>query len=67
MKKLYMQAIDYFNKAIELNPSFAAAYANRSELYCTLGKQDQYKADIDKACTIDKKILYFTWNVQSLH
>ena len=45
----FKQAIQDFNKAIELNPNYAAAYNNRAYCYQELGDKAKAQADFAKA------------------
>ena len=49
----YDKAIVAFNKAIELDPSFAIAYNNRGWAYIELEQYEQGIADCDKAIELD--------------
>lgn len=52
-KKEYDQAIACFDKAIEIEPSFAQAYCNRGTAYYEKGQYDRAILDFDKAIEID--------------
>src|SRR5208282_248957 len=49
------EAIDAFNKALELNPKYAAAYYNRGAAYYYLGSYNQAIADYNKAIELNMK------------
>jgi len=55
----YDRAITDFNKAIELNPKYAAAYADRGQAYRELGNYNQALADSNKAIELDQKNPFF--------
>jgi tetratricopeptide (TPR) repeat protein len=46
-------AIENFNKAIQLNPEFAAAYTFRSKAYSQIGKYEKAFEDNDKALELE--------------
>jgi tetratricopeptide (TPR) repeat protein len=52
----YQQAINDFNKAIEIYPHFAAAYINRGGAHYKLGNHQQAINDFNKAIEIDPKL-----------
>ena len=45
----HKEALNAFNKAIELNPKFALAYGNRGVAYSDLGNYQQAINDYTKA------------------
>ena len=47
--KQYPAAVEDFTKAIELNPTWADAFANRAEAYRALGQEDNAEADEERA------------------
>jgi tetratricopeptide (TPR) repeat protein len=47
------QAIEYFNKALELNPNFAEAYIKRGNSYYSKQDYDRAIADYDQALAIN--------------
>jgi tetratricopeptide (TPR) repeat protein len=49
----YEQAIAEFDKAIELDPNYTAAYANRGNVYSQIGQHDKAIADCNKAIELD--------------
>jgi len=49
----YKQALDDFNKAIEINPYHATGYTGRGLLYANLGYYQQSIQDFDKAIRIN--------------
>jgi tetratricopeptide (TPR) repeat protein len=51
----YDEAIAAFTKAIQLNPKYSSAYANRSAAYGTLRDHQQALADSNKAIELDPK------------
>lgn len=54
----YAEAMDEFNRVIELNPMFAKAYANRATLFMQSGDLERAQADYQQACTLDPKLLH---------
>ena len=51
--KIYDEAIEYLNKAIELNPYFSNAYVYRGMVYYQLEKYSEALKDYNKAIYID--------------
>lgn len=49
----YQEAIDYFNKAIEIKPDFAYAYSNRGYAKLMLGNTKEAFKDIRKGIDLD--------------
>ncbi len=49
----YQQAVDYYNKAIAINPTDTDAYNNRGIAYRNLGKYQEAIQDYTKAITIN--------------
>ncbi len=48
-------ALDAYNKAIELDPKVAKSYINRGRIYYYLGNYNQAIADYDKVIELDPK------------
>jgi tetratricopeptide (TPR) repeat protein len=59
--ELYKEAISHFDKAIQLDPEFAEAYAERAVSYSLLGQYQTAITDLDKAIQIDPN-LAIAWN-----
>jgi len=57
-QKDYTGAIEYFNKAIELNPNFAYAYNNRGYAKMQLGDLSGARKDITKSLEMDSTNSY---------
>jgi len=51
-KKEYDKALTAINKAIEIDPQYAAAYVKRSNIYFTKGQKEEAKKDLDKAIAV---------------
>ncbi len=51
----WREAIDAFNKSIELNPNISMTYNNRGVAYDNLGNYNQEIADTTKAIELDQK------------
>ena len=49
----YQQAIEDYNKAVELNPEYALAYYNRGNAYLSLDKYQQAIEDFDRAIALN--------------
>ena len=49
------EAIDHYNKAIELNPRFAGAYNNRGNAKSSLGQNEEAIEDYNKAIEINPR------------
>jgi tetratricopeptide (TPR) repeat protein len=49
------EALDYFNKAISLDPNYVAAYENRGKLYVFAHRYDEAQADYTKALELNPK------------
>ena len=47
------KALQYYNKAIELNPRYAPAYSNRGDAYMKQGKRSQAMAEYRQVLAID--------------
>lgn len=54
-KYKYKEAIESYNKAIELNPRYADAYRYRGEAYDEMGEYDKALEDYNKACQLNPK------------
>lgn len=54
----YAEALDDFNRVIQLNPMFPKAYANRATLFTQSGDLEQAQVDYERACTLDPKLLH---------
>jgi tetratricopeptide (TPR) repeat protein len=54
-KREFEQAIFLFNKSLEINPEYAAAYGTRGIIYSRREKYDQAISDFNKALEIDRK------------
>jgi len=54
-KGQYDQAISNFNKALEINPSYALAYRNRGAAYLAKGQYDQAISDCTKTLDLDPR------------
>ena len=52
----YDEAIEEYNKAIELNPNYAIAYARRGQAYFKLEKFDLAIPDLAKALELDPNL-----------
>ena len=50
------QAINDYDKAIELNPQYASAYNNRGIAYARLGDSRQAIKEFDKSIELDPKV-----------
>jgi len=50
------EALQWFNQAVELQPFFGGAYANRGILYDRMGEYDLAVADYEKALELDENI-----------
>lgn len=49
----YNDAIEKYNKAIQMRKNFDSAYLNRATTYMRIGKKDQSMKDFDKAIKIN--------------
>ena len=65
-KEGYDQAIQNYDKAIELNPNFAEAYNNRGNAYEDKGEYDQAIQDYNKAIELDPENAEFYTNNRKL-
>lgn len=52
-EKYFKQALDHYNKAIELEPKMAQAYMYRGVLYIQMNKVDDAKKDLDTLYKLD--------------
>jgi Flp pilus assembly protein TadD len=48
-KRQYRQAIEDFDNAIRINPSYVAAYVNRAKAHLAVGNAEQAEADLSEA------------------
>ena len=53
----YEQAIQEYDKAIELNPNFAKAYCNRGWSYLSLGEKERAIQDYSKAIALNPNLV----------
>jgi Flp pilus assembly protein TadD len=51
--KDYARAIEHFNRAIEIDPTYAPAYHGRGVAYLALGEQDRAIAEFSEAIRLD--------------
>ena len=58
----YDEAIECYQKAIELNPDFAGAYNNMGLAYQYLGKQDEANICFQKTSMINRNIGFIELN-----
>src|SRR5262249_48628646 len=61
----YEKAIADCSQAIELDPNYAVAWADRGNIYGRLGENDQAVADCSRALELDPK-LADAWNSRGL-
>ncbi|MCH7750671.1 MAG: tetratricopeptide repeat protein [Planctomycetes bacterium] len=54
----YAEAMDDFNRVIELNPMFAKVYSNRATLFTLSSDFERAQTDYQRACTLDPKLLH---------
>ena len=54
-KGRYDLSINYFNKAIEINPRYAKAYSNRGNAYYKNGQYEKTISDYNKAIEINPR------------
>ena len=52
----FAEALDNYNKALDLKPNYAKAYINRANLYAAQGLISEALADYDQAITIGLKV-----------
>lgn len=55
-ERRWREAIEEYDKAIELDAEFASAYLRRGEAYNLLGLRQQAIADLDKAIDLDPNL-----------
>jgi len=60
-------AIEYYTKAIELNPEYAEAYYKRGTAYYNLKEYDKAIADYNKAMELDPKYAEISYNPAIAH
>lgn len=58
VKAKYREAIESYNKAIELNPRYANAYLYRGNAYEAIEEYDQALEDYNKACQLNPMDLF---------
>jgi tetratricopeptide (TPR) repeat protein len=58
----YQEAIEDFNKALELDPKFAKAYNNRGNAFHVQGKYQEAIEDYNKALELDTKFAKAYYN-----
>jgi len=66
----FTDAIDQFNKAIDLDPDYEKAYMNRAAAYSSIGDHENAAKDYDRALVFDDKeseIYYFSGREWYLH
>ena len=54
----YAEALDDFNRVIELNPMFAKAYSNRATLFTLSSDLERAQTEYQRACSLDPKLLH---------
>jgi tetratricopeptide (TPR) repeat protein len=57
----YKEAIECFDKAIELNPNYAMAYSDRGIVYEKLKKYERAIEDYNKAIALDPNYVKAYW------
>ena len=62
----YQEAIENFNKAIELDPNSAAFYSARGLVYVELGKHQEAINDYNKAIELDPNCKIAIENLKKL-
>lgn len=55
-KEHYDEALQHYNRALELNPKLAQAYEYRGVLYVLRGEEDKARADHAKLADLDRKL-----------
>ena len=58
LARMDSRAIEDWDKAIELDPNYAWAYANRGSAHLNLRQFAEYRIDKAKACSLDKRFCY---------
>jgi len=58
-KKEYKIAIDFFNKALEINPNSSDVYHNRGNLLREIKEFKKSILDIEKALKLEEKFIYY--------
>lgn len=53
------KAIEYFSRAIMLNPEYEEAYESRGKIYLNINKDKEALADFERAIMLNKKANYF--------
>lgn len=59
---IYLEAIDKFNKAIQINPSLSIAYFNRALCKKMLGNERTYNDDFETAIEVDQRVANTYYN-----
>ena len=54
-KKNLEKALELFNKAIDLEPLYAAAFMARSQVYRDMGEEELADLDLDKAVAVQRE------------
>ena len=54
-KALLETALEHFNRAIDLEPLYAAAFMARSQVYRDLGEEELADFDLDKAAAVQRE------------
>lgn len=54
----YEKAVEYYNNAVDLNPSYAEAWHNKGRALCKMNKQKEAEESFDKALKLDPQIAY---------
>jgi tetratricopeptide (TPR) repeat protein len=65
--KKYEAALKDFNRAIEINPSYAHGYSGRGLCYKQLGRLEEAKADLDTALKLVPGSLLFLLNLATIY
>jgi len=58
-KKEFKTAIEFFNKALKINPNSASTYHNRGNTFREMGEFDQAIVDIQKALSIKEESSFY--------
>ncbi len=53
---LLERALEFFNRAIDLEPMYAAAFMARSQVYRDLGEEELADFDLDKAAAVQREL-----------